>query len=99
MELKDLRPCQKCGAAINPFFYKVKVKHCLLNANAINRELGLVQMLGGSMSLASVFSAERELDIDITKEKEFLICQQCFLESFHSLHEELEVVIEKEQDA
>lgn len=83
MKLSELRPCDHCGGPVIPIFYVVKASIAVFNANATNENLGLMRMLGGSLSLAEVMSSEPEaVKIGGEEDKqlwtEIILCQNCY---------------------
>jgi hypothetical protein len=57
---EELSDAIKAGCK-GPVFYRVTVESIALNGPALQREQGLMQLLGGSAALASVFSPDQHL--------------------------------------
>lgn len=76
MILSEMRTCDVCGGPIGMLFYRVTVDQMMINANAVNRVLGLNTMFGGSaLRLAEVF-----VDDDVTMELQkntTILCADC----------------------
>lgn len=84
MKISQLRPCDACGKKIVPTFYVVRFSLAVIDYRAINENLGLMQMLGGSVSLAEVMTSQPEVvtvtgDEDKSLQTEVYICTDCFL--------------------
>lgn len=88
MKLSDIRPCDQCGGKIAPMFYVVKSSIAMFNRNAVNEQLGLVQMFGGGgagIALAEVMGAHGNDVVMIAGDEdeqlwfEFYLCQDCFM--------------------
>lgn len=79
-----IRPCDECGGKIGPDFYVVKVAQGLVDYAAVNRHLGLAQMLQ-SAALAEVLGPDEALERIVAGEDangwpERVLCQRCFVE-------------------
>lgn len=98
--LKDLRPCDFCGQPLtrsimgdginnSPMFYQIEIKTVILNAGAINEQLGLAQMLGGSMRLAEVMGARGGEAAQVLEEPDAVTklfqCQVCNMNAKKSI--------------
>jgi len=84
MKISQLRPCDACGNKISPTFYVVRFSLAVVNYRAINENLGLMQMFGGSVSLAEAMTSQPEVvtvtgDEDPYLQTEVFICTDCFL--------------------
>lgn len=59
MKITELKPCEYCGGPVVPFIHEVTVKRIFIKPDAVNRTLGLSQMLGGNaLGLAEVMRDE-----------------------------------------
>ncbi|MGD9850144.1 MAG: hypothetical protein AB7T38_02635 [Nitrospirales bacterium] len=96
MELKELKPCDLCGGPINPFFFKLTAQQFMLDQQAIQRNMGLMQMMGGSLELANVFSPSSAMEKPLTTVHEVLLCQACFLGRLPEVQSRLELMIDPE---
>lgn len=95
MKMKDLRGCDRCGGSILPVFHIVEVTQAIVNAKAVNRELGMIQMMGGSMGLARVMGVDEDVVTKVPHSTTLFLCQDCSLGDEISLSE----LIEKRNEA
>lgn len=98
MRLKDLRPCALCGGAIVPFLWTLKIQRRVIKAMELNQNLSMLGFFGGNMAIADVFSPSL-IDSPVTVEKEFFICESCFIAKLGILFDQLELHPEFEQEA
>ena len=90
MELSELRKCDGCDGPIvqqgSVTFYQVEVDTAVINPRAVNQVVVTAQDLGGSVTLAEIFStgdAIRFLSEEGAPKVKILLCQSCFLRSPH----------------
>jgi hypothetical protein len=73
--------CDRCGrrVAVNSktSFYVVKIEKYELDTEALRRNAALVEMLGGSVSLARAMGPDEDMAKPV-KEKELTLCGDCF---------------------
>lgn len=79
MKMKDLRPCDKCGGQIVPVFHIVEVTQAIVDGAAVNREYGMIQMMGGSVALASVMGRNDDVVKIVPHSTKLILCQDCAL--------------------
>lgn len=83
MKQNDIKPCLLCGKGVmhtgSPAFFRVKLEHMCINLNAVHRQAGLEQLLGGNASLAFHMGMQEDIASPVTT-CEGLICQSCALE-------------------
>ena len=77
MKLKELRCCDKCGGQIAPVFHIVEVTQAIVDSAAVNREYGMVQMMGGSVALASAMGVEEDVVKMVPHSTKLILCQDC----------------------
>jgi hypothetical protein len=90
MKMKDLRPCDKCGGQIVPVFHIVEVTQAIVDARAVNREYGMVQVMGGSVALASIMGVNEDVVKMVPHSTTLILCQDCGLSGEINLAELVE---------
>jgi hypothetical protein len=83
IKLDDLRPCAKCGDTVVPILYAVEVTQGIIDAKAVNTTLGLAQMMGGNMRIATVMGPNADAVIELSTCR-FFMCQMCFVSTLGS---------------
>jgi hypothetical protein len=86
MKLSELKPCAKCGGAIEPTFYVVEFSQALIT-HAAREVLGNALILGGvhSLPIAEALAPRPDDAVMVFGDKDpqlknrLLICQECFL--------------------
>ncbi|KKM26512.1 hypothetical protein LCGC14_1584010 [marine sediment metagenome] len=110
IDIKDLHECDKCGGTLTgenkncPVFEVVRFSQAVLDAGAINRHLGMAQMMGGGnvgMTLANVMGPGEPAARIVAEEdgdgwNEAFLCQDCFLEIFGEI---VERVMNRKEEA
>lgn len=80
-ELRQLARCASCDKLIgetgSPFFFKVTLEAHLLNTAAVQRQIRLLSMLGGSARLAAAMGADEDMTITTCPFQTVMICQSC----------------------
>lgn len=80
LKRKDITPCLVCGEGIakaGPIFYRVGIEQMALDTNAIQREHGLEQMMGGNVAIAMALSPDPDLGVSLTEPTRGLVCMDC----------------------
>ena len=98
MKMKDLRPCDKCGGQIVPVFHIVEVTQAIVDGAAVNREHGMVQMMGGSVGLASVLGRNEDVVKMVPHSTKLILCQDCGMSGDLNLAELVERRYEAEKE-
>lgn len=81
MKLTDLKPCECCAGPVAPFIHEVTVRRIFIKPDAVNRTLGLNQMLGGdALGLAEVFSPDGSVTEELDSHTA-LLCSECAMET------------------
>ena len=81
MNLDQLRPCDACGGAVNPVFFRLRVDQQVVNQDAVRERAGMLQFFRGNMRLASVFDARGETATGSVSVTEVILCTTCFCSS------------------
>lgn len=93
MKANELRPCDLCGGAIAPLFYRIDVTLAAIRAEAVNRLIGTTQIRGGgpaAMRVADALAGE-EVTEELTEGcSRLLVCQTCLLERTGGLPEAID---------
>lgn len=77
LKATDLKPCHLCGKHYdNPVFYRVSVKQFVLDAKAIERQIGLSMMLGGNATIAQAMGPNEDMAKQ-TQSHTALLCSEC----------------------
>lgn len=102
MKLSELRPCDNCGNKLAPAPYRLHLTQGLFNAVSVNTNLGMMYMLGDSLTLAEVMSPNSEVleffgDKNKDLEDEILLCQDCVMTKDISLALLIERVNQREK--
>ena len=78
-----LGPCAGCGKVMLgtglPVFYRITVQHCGVDAKAIQRHVGLAQMMGGGpdgLHLAAIMGPGEKKVVELGKGA-VNVCHQC----------------------
>ncbi len=85
MKLSELKPCDHCGGPLPPSWWIVRVSQAMLDREATQETLGLMQMLGGSLAIAEAMGARSEEAVLVMGDKvtglwtEIFLCQDCAL--------------------
>lgn len=108
MKASDLRPCDVCGgpllgADVPAGFdlgLKLTFERHVLDRRALKTTLGLVDVVGGSLQLAEVFSPQPRVTTTIEKEageelEELLVCRDCVLSEKHNLFQLYETAMKR----
>lgn len=90
MKMQDLRPCDKCGGEIVPVFHIVEVTQAIVDGAAVNREYATAQMMGGSITLASILGANENVVKLVPHSTKVILCQDCGMSSEFNLAELVE---------
>ncbi len=98
MKMKDLRPCDKCGGQIVPVFHVIEVTQAIVDSAAVNREYGMVQMMGGSVALASAMGRDEDVVKLVPHSTKLILCQDCGMSGELNLAEFVERRYESEQE-
>jgi hypothetical protein len=79
-----LGPCTFCGTLIldsgAPLFYRVTVRQCGVDANAVRQRLGLAMMMGGGadgLALSGLMGAHDQ-PVVVLGSVEANVCHSCF---------------------
>ena len=79
LKLSELRPCDACGGPIASVFRHVTVQIAIVKPQEARAQLGLAQMLGGSLALAEVMGPSPQ---PVTVEDELAVtlflCSTCY---------------------
>jgi hypothetical protein len=89
MKLSQLKPCAICGGPLRTApsiqWYVIRVGRAFLNAGAVNRTLGLAQMLGGAMGVAEAMSPDAARAVVILEDEpgsggwtDLHVCMDCY---------------------
>ena len=74
MKQTDIKKCAICENGMMhlgiPFFYVIKIQRHSIDLEAIQRQNGLEQMLGGCAQLANVMGPDEDMTKSFTDEKE-----------------------------
>jgi hypothetical protein len=80
-ELRKHSTCAACGKKIGhagvPIFWTVEIERHGLKRDALDRQMGLTQMLGGHARLASVMGPNEEMTTPLIKPVKLTICEPC----------------------
>ncbi len=98
MKMKDLRPCDKCGGQIAPVFHVVEVTQAIVDGAAASREYATAQMMGGSITLASILGANENVVKLVPHSTKLFLCQECAMSGELNLAELVERRYETEQE-
>jgi hypothetical protein len=83
-ELRESAICgfcqKKIGQASRPIFYRVRLERYMLNPGAIERQMGLTALLGGSALLAQVMGTDEDMATSIMEPELFTVCDDCSIE-------------------
>lgn len=89
MKLSELSPCASCNGPIVPIWYVLRFSVAMLDRNATNSTLGLIQHFGGfgnhgSLAIAEAMSPNPDCvkvlgDEEPSLMVEVNICQNCFI--------------------
>ena len=79
MKLSELKPCDLCNGPVVPMIYKVKLERHFIKADKTNCQLGMAQLMGGSVQLSSIMGTNEDVTQEIDS-FEMTLCQTCFLE-------------------
>lgn len=82
MRQRDIKPCAICGKGVaqgGPVFVRMQIDRLILDINAINRQVGLEMMLGGSAFLAHAMGPDEDM-AKVLEETTVLICGRCQME-------------------
>ena len=96
IKINELHECDKCGGTLTgenqncPVFEVVRFSQAVLDAGAINRHMGMAQMMGGGnvgMTLADVMGPGEPAARVVAEEdgggwNEAFLCQDCFIQVF-----------------
>jgi hypothetical protein len=76
-----IRKCVLCGKGVahsgHPLFFRISVERCGLNRDAIIRQSGLEQMLGGHAKLANVMGPDEDMAQVIDFQRNLWVCVPC----------------------
>lgn len=80
MKRVDIKNCNICeqGVGSNLMFYRIVVETFILNIQAIQRQNGLEQMMGGNAEIAQAIGPDEDLAKCLTT-KTLFICQKCMI--------------------
>ena len=80
-ELREHASCGVCGNPIGesalPVFWTVKLQQHGVRLDAVRRQTGLAQMLGGNAAIAMAMGPDEEMTIPLTEEVELTVCLSC----------------------
>jgi hypothetical protein len=81
MKQTDFRPCANCGKGVMhggvPVFYRVTVEQMGVDGKAVQRHVGLEQMLGGNALIANAMGEDADIGIPISEVFIGLLCLTC----------------------
>ena len=90
MNEKELREKAKCGICEMkilksglPLFYRVSIQRWGVDANAMERQMGLEMFFGGrnpsphAVAIAQVMGADEDMATELTEKKEITVCESC----------------------
>lgn len=84
MKAAELQACAICGKGVMhsgvPLFYRVRIEHMGIDANAVRQVHGLETMLGNA-ALARVMGPDPDIATPIVDPHTVLVCQPCAIES------------------
>lgn len=89
MRAEELKPCAICGKGMAhagvPLFYRVRLEHMGINANAVRRTDAMERFFGGSAANPAGIAVARVFEDPVIAEPivdatEVLVCQPCALE-------------------
>lgn len=82
MKQSDLKPCSACGKGVMhegiPIFYTFSMSTMGVDANAVQQQVGLEMMLGGSASLANVMGTDAVMAAEVDT-KNIVLCHSCMM--------------------
>ncbi len=89
MKQTDIKKCCICKNGMMhleiPVFYTIKIQRHRIETDAVQRQNGLEQMLGGHAQLANIMGMDEDMTKPITEEKELWICDHCANEDLLTL--------------
>lgn len=75
----DARPCDACGKQTAPVFFRVDVRHAVVNVRGMQRLAGTAQILGGGAQAIGVADAlTGEHFAECTDPIVLFLCTDCF---------------------
>lgn len=81
MKQTDFTPCVRCHKGVMhtglSFFYRIKIEHMGIDAQAVQRQAGLEMMMGGHAQLANVMGANEDMGLPIGDASTGLLCHKC----------------------
>lgn len=83
MRIKDLRACDCCDQPLTsrekpqPFFARITVRREFINPIKLNQFLGLAQMFGGRVGIASAMGDDNVTETASTTE--LMLCDECLV--------------------
>lgn len=75
--LDTLRPCDKCGGTINPAFYKLAIKTCVIDSRQVREHVGLAHMLGSDQLASMMGTSNDEAVKEVAYGREVVMCLAC----------------------
>lgn len=81
LKTHELRPCENCGGAIAPVFYRMTISFRQLGIDyqAANAVLGTAQVFGGNLAMGRIMSPDQDATFELGYkiDKDYFLCQSC----------------------
>ena len=79
----DIKPCGICGKGIahdqGIMFYRVRVEPFVLDAQAIERQIGMEKLMGGNAAIAFHMGPQENMATALGEPYSLLVCGSCML--------------------
>ncbi len=80
-ELRECATCAVCGEKIGksglPMFWRVRIERHGIKLDAVRRQSGLTDLLGGSAVLAMAMGADEEMTLPMMEPVALTVCESC----------------------
>jgi hypothetical protein len=80
-ELRECATCAVCGNKIGqsglPMFWRVRLERHGVKLDAVRRQSGLTEMLGGSAVLAMAMGTDEEMTLPMMDPVTLTVCEDC----------------------